>query len=105
MAFLAYMHLALFLALSLSPGNNLLTNLYKITVFIQIMTDDSHCITDVGASLVLHVPALRRRKTEVVRYIVKMYLIRIANPNPSSLLNVCAALKFTFYFTEIRNIV
>ena len=27
-----------------------------------------------GASLLLHVPALRRRKTEVVRYIVKMYL-------------------------------
>ena len=31
-------------------------------------------ITIFGASLVLHVPALRRRKTEVVRYIVKMYL-------------------------------
>jgi len=27
-----------------------------------------------GASLVLHVPALRRRNTEVVRYIVIMYL-------------------------------
>ena len=27
-----------------------------------------------GASLVLHVPALRRRSTKVVRYIVKMYL-------------------------------
>jgi len=31
-----------------------------------------------GASLVLHVPALRRRNTEVVRYIVKMYLVRWA---------------------------
>ena len=59
-------------------------------------------ITIFGASLVLHFPALRRRETEVVRCIVKCTLHN-TNPNRSSLLNVCAALKITFYFTKMRN--